>query len=144
MKRILMFLLAAICACGLVGCGEKADADVTIDYGDSGIYSKKEMDEAISLIMEEFSTWEGCELHSISYISDEESTSDKNLEWMNDFARGRNLGDNYYTQCIAFISDFHSPTTNSGAWAEDYEYTDWNWWLARSEDGDWELLTWGY
>ena len=24
------------------------------------------------------------------------------------------------------------------------EYTDWQWWLARSEGGDWELLTWGY
>ena len=26
----------------------------------------------------------------------------------------------------------------------DREYTDYQWWLARSEVGAWELLTWGY
>jgi len=31
-----------------------------------------------------------------------------------------------------------------GAWEADKEYTDWQWWLAREEGGDWELLTWGY
>ena len=26
----------------------------------------------------------------------------------------------------------------------DEEYTDWQWWLARSEGGQWKLLTYGY
>ena len=29
-------------------------------------------------------------------------------------------------------------------WEADKEYTDWEWWLARTADGGWQLLTWGY
>lgn len=53
------------------------------------------MDAAIKIIMKEFEAFEGCELHSLSYTSDE-------------------------------------------------EYTDWSWWLARSDDGEWKLMTYGY
>ena len=42
------------------------------------------------------------------------------------------------------VSDFHSPAEGGGAWAPDEEYTDWQWWLAGTEDGDWVLVTWGY
>lgn len=31
-----------------------------------------------------------------------------------------------------------------GAWEPDQEYTDYQWWLARAEDGDWEIVSWGY
>ena len=31
-----------------------------------------------------------------------------------------------------------------GAWEPDAEYNDWQWWLARSADGGWDLLTWGF
>ena len=26
----------------------------------------------------------------------------------------------------------------------DEEYTDWPWWLARSDGGEWKLMTYGY
>ena len=26
----------------------------------------------------------------------------------------------------------------------DTEYTGWKWWLARSDGGEWKLMTWGY
>ena len=26
----------------------------------------------------------------------------------------------------------------------DTEYTDYQWWLARTENGDWEIVSWGY
>ena len=42
------------------------------------------------------------------------------------------------------FSDFHSPVEAGGAWEPDTEYTDWQWWLARSDGGKWKLLTWGY
>ena len=38
--------------------------DIEIDYGESYIYSRQDMDEAIEVIIGEFSTWVGCELHS--------------------------------------------------------------------------------
>ena len=34
--------------------------------------------------------------------------------------------------------------TEMTAWNEDYEYTDWQWWLARSDGGKWKLVEWGY
>jgi D-alanyl-D-alanine carboxypeptidase len=31
-----------------------------------------------------------------------------------------------------------------GAWEADREYTDYQWWLARSADGGWDIVTFGY
>jgi D-alanyl-D-alanine carboxypeptidase len=62
---------------------------------------------------------------------------------MNELKEGQN-----YTQCIEFITDFHSPVEDEEvkdtAWEKDKEYTDYQWWLARTDGGEWELLTWGY
>ena len=30
------------------------------------------------------------------------------------------------------------------SYASDEEYFDYQWWLARTEGGEWQLLTWGY
>ena len=117
------------------------DADsqaVAIDYGTSAIYSQAEMDEAIACIDAKFSTWEGCELHSIRYAGDE-CASEENLRFVNGLQEGTD-----YVACIEFLSDFHTPAEDSGAWEADTEYTNWQWWLARAEGGDWELLSWGY
>ena len=126
-----VFLLLALCACG-------AAEAYPIDYGRSEIYSQAEMDSAIALIMKEFSTWTGCEMHSIRYAGDE-ANSEENIRWMNMLEEGEN-----FTQCIEFISDFHSPVNGGGAWNPDDEYYDWQWWLARTEGGEWQLMTSGY
>lgn len=126
-----LVLLISLCACGRTG-------ELTIDYGQSVLYTREDMDEAIGLILEEFSGWAGCELHAIRYYGDE-CNSEDNILWMNQLEEGKN-----YTRCIAFYSDFHSPKKGGGAWNPDYEYRDWQWWLAREESGKWELLTWGY
>ena len=109
----------------------------TIEYGDSELYSQVDMDAAIAQIRAEFDTWEGCELHSIRYTGDEHNNAD-NIKWMNELSEGK-----IFTQCIEFESDFHSPK-NGGAWEADAEYTNWQWWLSRTDGGDWKLLTWGY
>ena len=115
---------------------------VKMDYGASYIYSKADMDAAIKIIMKEFEAFEGCELHSLSYASDEECNTAENIAWMN---RLKSKDDSeVFTQCIAFDSSFHSPKTDSGAWNPDEEYTDWSWWLARSDGGEWKLMTYGY
>ena len=100
------------------------------------------MDEAIALILAEFDTWEGCQMHSIRYLSDE-CNSDESVAWMNVLAEGRELGVTF-TLCIEFKSDFHSPVEGGGAWEADQEYTDWGWYLAREDGGSWQLMTWGY
>lgn len=124
------------------GCGKADMSNVKIDYGTSSLYSKEDMDAAIAVIKKQFSSFEGCQLHSLSYKSDEECSREDNLAWMNKLEKA-NDNREVFTECIAFDSSFHSPKKSSGAWEPDTEYT-WSWWLARSEGGAWKLMTWGY
>ena len=117
--------------------------EVQIDYGTSAVYSREDMEAAIDLIIKEFGTWEGCELHSISYSSDDECNTSDNIDWMNNLEEA-NDSQEAFTQCIMFTSAFHSPREGGGAWNPDQEYTGWQWWLARPDGGEWKLMTWGY
>lgn len=141
MKKVFVLLAAILIALGFAACSGASEAapKIDIDYGESDIYSKADMDAAIALIQNEFSTWEGCELHEIRYTSDE-CNSEENIEWMNDLGDGNTE----FTQCIEFESDFHSPKNGGGAWEADTEYRNWQWWLARTDDGEWNLMTWGF
>ncbi|MCU0081163.1 hypothetical protein [Extibacter muris] len=142
MKRIITFLLFVTCFCSLAGCGKDTVSEMKINYGNSAIYSKEDMNAAIKLIKDEFGTWGGCKLHSITYSSDDDCNAE-NIAWMNEMARENDLTDKF-TQCIMFKSDFQSPKNGDGAWNADGEYKDYQWWLARAEGGKWKLLTWGY
>ena len=100
---VLCFAMAVL----FVGCGKDDISKVKIDYGTSSVYSKEDMDAAIDVIREQFSSFEGCELHSLSYMSDEECDNADNIEWMNDLRPDDN--GEVFTQCIAFDSSFRSP-----------------------------------
>lgn len=113
-------------------------SDVTIDLGSSTIYTEEELKEAVVQIKCKFASWEGCELHSIRYAGDE-SCTEENLKWMNELNKDGN-----YTQVAEFLMNFHSPMEQIGAWEADREYTDYQWWLARSADGGWDIITFGY
>ena len=139
MKRICILLLAAL-ALLMTACGNTGDAEII--YGDSDIYSQSDMDSAIRLIKREFSGWSGCELHKIEYACDE-CNSEENIKWLNELAEANGIKAEL-TQCIQFVSEFHSPKNGGGAWNPDEEYTGWQWNLARAEGGRWYLLTWGY
>ena len=139
MKRICILFLAAL-ALLMTACGNTGDAEII--YGDSDIYSQSDMDSAIRLIKREFSGWSGCELHKIEYAGDE-CNSEENIKWLNELAEANGIKAEL-TQCIQFVSEFHSPKNGGGAWNPDEEYTGWQWNLARVEGGKWYLLTWGY
>ena len=111
---------------------------LVIDCGDSELYTQAELDDAVERIKAEFAAWEGCELHSIRYAGDENCTGE-NLKWMNELNKDGN-----YAQVAEFLMDFHSPMEQIGAWEADREYTDYQWWLARSADGGWDIVTFGY
>ena len=116
--------------------GAKAP-EVAVDYGASALYTREDLDEAIVQIKCRFAAF-GCELHSLRYAGDEANNAE-NLAWTNELDEGKG-----YTQVCEFLSDFHTPADAGGAWESDTEYTDWQWWLARTDDGGWQLLTWGY
>ena len=142
MKKVIRVLAGLFMVIFCIGCSKADTGNVKIDYGTSSIYSKADMDAAIKIIMKEFEAFEGCELHSLSYASDEECNTAENIAWMNQ-CKAKDDPE-VFTQCIAFDSSFHSPKTDSGAWNPDEEYTDWSWWLARSDGGEWKLMTYGY
>lgn len=146
MKKKFLIIIGVIICCMfiflLVG-HKKADiSSVKINYGTSSIYTEEDMNQAIAKILEEFNKFEGCELHSLSYISDDKCNNEDNIKWMNDLEL-TNENKEVFVQCIAFESSFHSPKNGGGAWNANSEYN-WSWWLARSENGDWKLMTWGY
>ena len=108
----------------------------SIDYGSSEIYSREDMDDAIKLIKDQFYSWEGCKLYSIYYTDD--SFCQREIEYVNTLADDGVT----YTECIVFRTRFRSPVFGGGAWIANFEY-DWSWYLARTEGGEWNLLTWG-
>ena len=133
-----LMMIAVLTGCGSSGTGAE------IDYGNSELYTQEDMDQAIEMIEKEFGTWEGCELYNIRYASDD-ANSAENIKWMNELAGEKDI-DQEFTQCIEFLSDFHSPAEpgEDTAWEADTDYTDWQWWLARTDGGEWQLMTFGY
>ena len=144
MRKKYVFLLFAASVCMMTGCGKGNVSDVQIDYGDSAIYSKEDMDEAIAVIKDEFNTsqWSGFDLNHISYSSDDKCDPD-DLGWLRDLAEAEHKSEDF-TQCIMFESDFHTPEDAYGTWNADSDYYDYRWWLVRTDDSGWEVLATGY
>ena len=117
----------------------KSAPEVTIDLGGSTLYTQDELYDAALAIKCKFAAWDGCELHAIRYAGDEANNAE-NLSWLNSLQEGAG-----YTQVAEFLTDFHSPTEEGPyAWGPDMEYTDYQWWLARTADGGWEIVSTGY
>ena len=137
MKKVSIILLSLALLFAVAGCGRQAP-EVKIDYGTSSIYTEKDMKAAIDVIMKEFESWRECELHSISYALDE-VCNDQNLARMIvlDMDKSRAV---YLTQCILFLIDFHTAKEVTGSFNPDQEYTDYHWWLARTNDGEWKTI----
>lgn len=142
MKKLTAIVLCFALMFSFVGCGKGKTKNVKIDYGTSSIYTKEEMDEAIEKIKEHFESMDGCELYSLSYSSDDVCIDKENIEWINELKRADD-NSQVFTQCIMFNSSFRSPLKGGGGWDANEECT-WSWWLARSEDGEWKLMAWGY
>ena len=68
-KRITSIFCVMLLLSG--GCSRANTSSVTINYGTSSIYSKEDMDNAVEVIKQQFSQFEGCGLHSLSYTSDQ-------------------------------------------------------------------------
>ena len=124
--------------------GAVQPSDVTIDYGKSKLYSEDELKEAAVQIKCTFASWRGCELHNIRYAGDENANKE-NLGWLNELKENK---DEPYVECAEFLMDFHSPVKQADldktAWDPDHEYKDYQWYLARTKDGGWEIVSMGY
>lgn len=143
MKKLSLIILSIIMIIGLVGCSDKStgSTEIQIDYGNSSIYSKEDMDSAIKQIKKEFDSWKGFEHKTLRYYSDEECNSE-NIKWLNQIEVKDKKEP--FTQCIVFESSFHTPQKSTEGFEGNQDYSGWKWWLARSEGSEWVLVTWGY
>ena len=103
----------------------------------SEIYERQDLAAAVYLITGELDTWEGCELRKLAYAGDA-CASPENIAWLNGLAEGRS-----FDQCLCFLTDLRAPENGGHGLEPDAEYTDYPWWLARENGGDWQLVTWG-
>ena len=124
--------------------GAVQPSEVTIDYGESKLFKEDELKEAAVQIKCNFASWKGCQLHNIRYAGDENS-NEENLKWLNELNENQ---EEPYVECVEFLMDFHSPTEEADlkdtAWEPDKEYKDYQWFLARTKDGGWDVVSYGY
>ncbi len=113
-------------------------ADTKVDLGTSEIYSEEDLQAAADVILKEIGGWNSVkEVYTVTYCGDE--ISGRNLDYCNI------LSDTDYSQCVVFESSFKSAgSSQSEGFNPNSQYEDWQWFLVRTADGEWELLTWGY
>ena len=118
--------------------GAVRDSDPVIDYGTSGLYTREELEAATVQVKCRFATFEGCTLQTLRYAGDACNTPEA-LSSMNHGNDGEP-----YVQVVEFFSDFDAPEAGSEVWEPGEKVKDYEWWLARTENGGWQLVTWGY
>ena len=114
------------------------DSDPKIDYGDSKLYTKQQIYEAIVRVKCQLAFWKGVELQSIRYAGDG-CLNEENLKWLNSISKGKK-----YSGIIELLCDFHTSAEDCGTLEADHEYKDHQWWLACEENGDFDIVTFGY
>ncbi len=112
--------------------------EVAVDLSGSSLYTEEELIDAMLAVKCQFASMSGCELHAIRYAGDE-AASEESLSWLNSLDEGAE-----YTQAAELLTDFRTDADIQGTLEPDHEYTDYQWWLARTEDSGWEIVSRGY
>ncbi|MDE6469400.1 MAG: hypothetical protein K2L19_00060 [Eubacterium sp.] len=136
---VIVGILVAVILCGRsFGFLKSNIANTKVDLGTSEIYSEQDLQAAADVILKEIGSWSSVkEVYTISYCEDERASAELGYCQM--------LKDENYVQCVVFESSFISAgSSQSGGFNPNSLYEDWQWFLARTADGEWELLTWGY
>ena len=132
-KQILVFVISLFLF--LAGCAKGNVSNVNCIIGDSVIFSTAEIESAMDTAIARFkSEFEGCTLLTMEY--DEARTQEAALEWAEDCGA---------EEAIVLLSSFSvAEKGGDGSLNPGSTYYDWQWILVRSNDGAWELRTWGY
>ena len=119
--------------------GAVRETKVDVDYGASDLFTLEERTEAAIQVKCHFAARKGCELHTLAYAGDEQSSAD-NLAWVNEIADPAEK----FVDVIEFVAGFRSPAEDSGTLEPDTEYENYQFWLARTENDGWEIVSFGY
>ena len=118
--------------------GQVNETDPVLDYGESDLFSKDQIDETMIRVKCRFASMKGVELNRLAYAGDE-CSSQENLDWLNSLDGGHE-----YVKAIELLSDFVTGEEGFGTLEANREYTDYQWWLACAEDGSWDIVSFGY
>lgn len=137
MKCIKYSILLLLIVFAFSGCSNRM-ANTKIDLGKSEVFTYQDLEAAANIIFNEIKTWNSVStVYSISYCGDRESSGQ--LDYC------KSLSEKQYTQCVVFESSFKSAgSSRSEGFNPNSMYDGWCWYLARTDGGEWELLTWGY
>lgn len=137
MKKSRIFALLFMIMILVSGCSNNSE-NVKIDLGKSEIYSQEDLNSASEVVLKEIKGWNSVEeVYEISYCGDKDSASQ--------LAYCKTLKDKDYTQCAVFVSSFKTTSSaGSDGFNPSSDYDGWRWYLARTDGGRWELLSWGY
>lgn len=103
----------------------------------SDIYTEEDVGKAADLVEKEVATWDGIELIALKYAGDE-CDSAENIQWLSE------LKEVEYAQVLEFLADIHTTPDCLGSLEPDTDYSDYEFWLGRTEGGEWEFVTFGY
>lgn len=121
-------------------CSKTKTNALYLDIGGSEIYSDEELNEAVEVIKNNLSDGRIIEsILRITYCGD--TVSQDNLDYCNIL----NDGSAEYTSCAVFKTDFIT-TSNAGeeGFNENETYYDFAFYLAKTDGGNWEIVTSGY
>ena len=131
MKKYLLILLLV---CLLSGCAYGNTDYVSLEPGDSELYSREEIFEAMEKVQAQFGKgFGGCVMLKLWY--DEKASLEEAAEWAEQYGA---------REAMILYSDFwvdgsgRSPSLNPGSL-----YRNWMWILVRDGEG-WEVRDWGY
>ncbi len=116
-------------------------ANLPVDLSAQSSFSQEELESAVDAIMERFAQFgDGFAMRQITF--DHDATTDE-VDWLNQHMSAPGVGS--FVEGVCFLSDFHSPEApEEVSWNSDADYTGWNWWLARTDGGDWVVVDMGY
>lgn len=103
----------------------------------SDLYTEEDIGKAVDVVEAEVADWQGIELIGLTYAGDACNTTE-NLQWLS------SLQEKEYTQVLEFLADIHTTPDCLGSLEPDTDYSEYQFWLARTEGGEWELVTSGY
>lgn len=137
-KIIIVAVVALACAVLFLCINHNNTEHTTVNLGESDVLSEESLQSAANVILDEIGGWDSVKkVYDVTYCGDEISAD--NLDYC------KELGEKSYVQCAVFKSSFLTANSaRSGGLNPNDHYDDWMWYLAKTDDGEWELLTWGY
>lgn len=132
MKRCITVVLLLLMVPFVIGCG--AVSDVQMDLKHSEYYSEDELDAAAKIVRKHFrQMYNGCTLLTIQYDGDEASRAQ--LSYCRELEP-----DKHFVDCAVLTSNFETTENCDTSFEKNKIYKNWQWYLAREENGKWQLV----